>query len=130
MLALGREAEAGEAFAAAAAIDPFNLVAADGLAALALRRGDPAEARRLADSVLAREPGWPGAVLTLAGAELAEGQAQKAEAALANLLGDARLTPADRPVAIGLHGDALDATGRHAEAFAAWREANALQAEQ
>ncbi len=130
LLALGREAEAGEAFAAAAAIDPANLVAADGLAALALRRGETGEARRLAAAVLAREPGWPGAVLTLAGAELAEGRAQEAEVALAALLGDGRLTPADRPLVVGLHGDALDALGRHAEAFAAWREANALQAEQ
>ena len=129
LLALGREDAAGADFAAAAALDPANLVALDGLAAVALRRGDAAGARRLAEQVLAREPGWPGAVLTLAGAELAEGQAQKAEAMLGRLLDDTVLAPLDRALAIGLRGDALAALGRHEAAFAAWSEANALQAE-
>jgi len=40
---------------------------------LALRDGDAAGARRLAGAVLAREPGFPSAVMTLAGADLAEG---------------------------------------------------------
>ncbi|HYD11426.1 MAG TPA: sulfotransferase [Allosphingosinicella sp.] len=127
LLALGREAEALADFEGAAAVDPDNLIALDGLAALALRRGAAAEARELAARVLAREPGWPGAVLTLAGADLAEGKPEAAEAALAALLGDARLAPVDRALAIGLRGDALDALGRHAEAFAAWGGANKLE---
>lgn len=129
LLALGREAEAGEAFAAAAAVDPANLIAVDGLAALALRRGEAGEARRLAEAVLAREPGWPGAVLTLAGADLAEARPAAAEAALAALLGNERLASVDRALAMGLRGDALDALGRYREAFAAWTDANGLQAE-
>jgi tetratricopeptide (TPR) repeat protein len=129
LLALGREAEAGADFAAATAVDAGNLIALDGLAALALRRGETAEARSLAQEVLAREPGWPGAVLTLAGADLGEGRSDAAESALAGLLADKRLAEVDRALAIGLRGDALDSLGRHEEAFAAWRAANALQAE-
>ena len=127
LMALARLNEARADYAAAAAADPNNLLAANGLAALALRRGDAAEARRQAEAVLAREPGFPGAVTTLAGADLAEGRPGAAEAALAMLLGDARLDPIDRAMAWGLRGDALDAMGRFAEAFAAWQEANALQ---
>ena len=127
LMALARLDEARADYEAAAAIDPGNLVAANGLAALALRRGEPAEARLLAGAVLAREPGFPGAVTTLAGADLAEGRPGAAEAALQILLGDARLDPVDRAIAISLRGDALDALGRFAEAFAAWREAKALQ---
>src|SRR6218665_707395 len=62
-------------YEAAAGTGPGNVLAANGLAALALRRGDPAEARRQAEAVLAREPGFPGAVMTLAGADLAAGRA-------------------------------------------------------
>lgn len=127
LMALARLNEARRDYEAAAAHDPNNLIAVNGLAALALRRGDPAEARRLAAEVLAREPDFPGAVMTLAGAELAEGRAAGAEAALGSLIGDSRLDPIDRAIAWGLRGDALDALGRFAEAFEAWRESNALQ---
>ncbi|HTU12533.1 MAG TPA: sulfotransferase [Allosphingosinicella sp.] len=129
LLALGRNDEARADFEASRAADPANLIAADGLAALALGDGDAAAARTLAGQVLAREPGWPSAVLTLAGADLAEARAAEAEAALAALLADARLSPVDRALATGLRGDALEGLGRHGEAFAAWRESNGLQAE-
>jgi tetratricopeptide (TPR) repeat protein len=126
-IGLTRLDEARADFAAAVAIDPGNLIAINGLAALALERGELAEARRLADAVLAREPDFPGAVTTLAGADLAEGRPAAAEAALASLLGDPRPDIWDRALAWGLRGDALDALGRFAEAFAAWTEGNALQ---
>jgi tetratricopeptide (TPR) repeat protein len=127
LMALARLNEARADYEAAAAADPGNLLAANGLAALALRRGEPAEARRQAEAVLAREAGFPGAVLTLAGADIAEGRPEAAEAALGALAGDARLDPLDRAIAWGVRGDALDALGRHREAFAAWRECNDLQ---
>jgi tetratricopeptide (TPR) repeat protein len=129
LMALARIEEARKDFEAAMAIDPHNLVALNGFAALVLRDGDAARARRLAAQVLAREPGFPSAVLTLAGADLAEGRADEAAAALAALLGDARVAdPRDRAIAWGLNGDALDALGRHKQAFAAWSESSALQA--
>lgn len=126
-MALGRPEAARADYAAAAGIDPANLVAANGLAMLALRRGETEEARRLAGTVLAREPGFPEAVTTLAGADLAEGGPAEAEAALADLLADKRLAAADRAAATSLRGDALDALGRFGEAWAAWREANDLE---
>ena len=127
LMALARLNAARADYEAAARADPGNLLAANGLAALALRRGDPAEARRQAEAVLAREPGFPGAVTTLAGADIAEGRPAAAEAALGELLKDQRLDPVDRAMASGLRGDALDAQGEYAGAFAAWTESNALQ---
>ncbi|MEA3014218.1 MAG: hypothetical protein QOD42_2763 [Sphingomonadales bacterium] len=129
LTALARLGAARRDFEAALAIDPDNLVALNGLAALVLRDGDAARARRLAGAVLAREPGFPGAVMTLAGADLAEGRAEESAAALGALIADPRLAdPLDRALASGLRGDALDALGRHRQAFAAWGEANQLQA--
>src|SRR5205085_2000928 len=95
LMALARLNAARADYEAAAALDPANLIAANGLAALALMRGDLAEARRQAEAVLAREPGFPGAVTTLAGADLAEGRPEAAATALAALLEDKRPTPVD-----------------------------------
>jgi tetratricopeptide (TPR) repeat protein len=129
LTALGRLEEARGDFEAALAVDPLNLVALDGLAALVLRDGDAAGARALAGQVLAREPGFPSAVMTLAGAAIAQGRAEEAAAALTTLIGDSRFAdPLDRALAWGLRGDALDSLGLPAEAFAAWGEAKALQA--
>jgi tetratricopeptide (TPR) repeat protein len=126
LTALSRIGDARRDFEAAAAIDPGHVVALDGLAGLALRRGETAAARRLAGEALARAPGLAGAILTLARADLAEGEAGKAEAAARGLAADANTSPKDRVIALGLLGDALDAQRRFAEAFAAWGEANEL----
>jgi tetratricopeptide (TPR) repeat protein len=126
LTALMKLNEARRDFEAAAAIDPDNLVAANGLAALALRRGETGAARRLALTVLARRPGFPGAAMTLAGADIADGRAAEAESALRALTRDPGIAPADRALAWGLLGDALDAQEKHAEAFAAWRESNSV----
>jgi tetratricopeptide (TPR) repeat protein len=126
LTALMKLNDARRDFEAAAAIDPGNLIAANGLAALALRRGEAGEARRLALQVLARRPGFPGAVMTLAGADIAEARTAEAASALRGLSGDERIAPMDRAIALGLLGDALDIDEKFAEAFAAWRDANAL----
>jgi tetratricopeptide (TPR) repeat protein len=127
LVALARLNDARRDFEAALAIDPGNLIALNGLAVLALRRGDPIEARELATQVVARQPDFPEALTTLAGADLAEGQARAAEARLRLLLADQRLPAADRAMAQGLLGDTLDAQGRFGEAFAAWAAGNALR---
>jgi tetratricopeptide (TPR) repeat protein len=114
-------------FERALAVDPGNLVALAELAALALQRGDPAEARALAGQVRARQPDFPGALVTLAGADIAEGKAGAGEARLRVLLGDSRLQPIDQAQARGMLGDALDAQGRFDEAFAAWSVGNRLR---
>ena len=130
LVALARLNDARRDFEAALALEPGNLVALDGLAALALRRGDNQAARELASRVTARQPDYPEALMTLAGADFAEGQAAISESRLRVLLRDKKLPPADRALAQGLLGDSLDAQGRSGEAFAAWRAGNALRAEQ
>jgi len=129
-IALARLNAARSDFEAALAIEPGNLVALNGLAALALRRGDSGEARELASRVAARQPDFPEAMMTLAGADIAEGNAGIAESRLRVLLRDRKLPAADRALAQGLLGDSLDAQRRFGEAFAAWQAGNALRAEQ
>jgi tetratricopeptide (TPR) repeat protein len=127
LVALARLNEARRDFEAALAMAPGNLIALNGLAALALRRGDPIEARERATQVTQRQPDFPEALMTLAGADIAEGQARAGEARLRLLLADRKLPPADRALAQGLLGDALDAEGRFAEAFAAYAAGNKLR---
>lgn len=126
LVALARRPEARRDYEAALAIDPANLVAINGLAVLALDRHDLAEARRLALQVAAREPGYPGAMLTLAGADLADAKPGLAEARLRLLLADPRLAAADAADARLMLGEALDGLGRFEEAFAAFEEGNGL----
>jgi tetratricopeptide (TPR) repeat protein len=127
LIALARLNEARRDFEAALTIEPGNLVALNGLAALALRRGETVEAREYATQVIARQPDYPEALMTLAGADIAEDQARAGEARLRLLLADRKLPPADRAMAQGLLGDALDAEGRFAEAFAAYAAGNKLR---
>jgi tetratricopeptide (TPR) repeat protein len=127
LVALARLNEARRDFEAALALDEGNFVALGGMAALALQRGDAAEAAALARRVLDRAPGFPDALMTLAGAEIAEGRSGSAEARLIALLADPGLPPLERALAHGLLGDALDAQRRFADAFAAYREGNRLR---
>jgi tetratricopeptide (TPR) repeat protein len=124
LVALSRLVEAKKDFEQALALDPANLIAMSGLAALAIRRGDPAAARAFAARVLAREPGFPQSVMALAGADLADGRPAEAERDLRALIGDSRVVPPDRALALGRLGDALDAQRRFGAAFAAWQESN------
>jgi hypothetical protein len=94
------------------------------LASIATHRGEHAEARRWAEQLLVRVPGFPDALLSLAAAELADGAAERAESLLRGLLTDPRAGPADRARAQGLLGDVLDAAGRYGEAFAAYSACN------
>ena len=128
LVALARLVEGRRAFEAACALDR-NLVAVNGLAALALRRGDPAEARRLAAQVAARQPNYHEALTTLAGADIAEGLPGEAEIRLRHVLEGPHLPPLDRAIALGTLGDALDAQGRFHEAYAAYDECNRIRRE-
>jgi Tfp pilus assembly protein PilF len=123
LVALSRLVEARRDFERARTLDPSNLVALGGLAALAVRRGDTAGARVLASQVLEREPDFPAAATTLAEVEIAEGHSAQAQARLRRMLGGGMLHPHDRAIAEGLLGDALDTQGRFPEAFAAYEAA-------
>lgn len=122
--ALGDLQAAEAAYRKALELQPANLAACAGLASLASRRGRTAEARALAEQVLAAQPNYPDAVMVLAQADVAEGRPQDGEARLYELLQDPRPTVEQRALAQGLLGDVLDAQDRTGEAFAAYDTCN------
>ncbi len=124
LIALGSLGLARSSHLRALELDPGNLAAMGSLASIATHRGEHAEARRWAEQLLARVPGFPDGVLSLAAAELADGAAERAESLLRGLLADPRAGPSDRARAQGLLGDVLDAAGRYGEAFAAYAACN------
>jgi tetratricopeptide (TPR) repeat protein len=124
LIALGSLGLARASHLRALELDPDNLAALGALASIATHRGEHAEARRWAEQLLARVPGFPDAVLSLAAAELAGGALDRAEARLRELLADRRAGPTDRARALGLLGDVLDAAARYEEAFHAYRACN------
>ncbi len=124
LIALGSLGLARESHLRALELDPGNLAAMGSLASIATHRGEHAEARRWAEQLLARVPGFPDGVLSLAAAELTDGAIERAETLLRGLLADPRAGPSDRARAQGLLGDVLDAAGRYGEAFAAYSACN------
>jgi tetratricopeptide (TPR) repeat protein len=103
---------------------PDNAAAMSGLASIRSRRGAYGDARAMAEQAVARIPDLPEAVMTLAAADLGEGDAVGSEERLRALLADPRPAPLERALAKGMLGDALDAQDRIAEAFEAYREGN------
>jgi tetratricopeptide (TPR) repeat protein len=126
LIALGSLGLAQASHQRALELDPNNLAAMGSLASIATHRGEHAAARRWAERLLARVPGFPDAVLSLAAADLAGGATAQAESALRALLADARAGATDRARAFSLLGDVLDTAGRYAEAFEAYRAGNDL----
>lgn len=124
LIALGWLGRARDSHLRALELEPGNLAAMAALASIASHRGDHEEARGWAEKVLQLVPNFPDAVLSLAAAELAGGDAAKSEALLRQLLADARVAPSDRARAQGLLGDVLDTSGRYADAFAAYTTCN------
>jgi tetratricopeptide (TPR) repeat protein len=123
-LALGEIARAEASYQRALELDPRQCLALAGLAHLAVSRGAHAQARRYAEQALALVPGIPGAVMSLAAADLGERRASEAEARIRPLLEDPRLTDRERAHAQGVLGDVLDAQQRTTEAFAAYAACN------
>jgi len=124
LIALGSLGLARSSHLRALELDPENLAAMGSLASIATHRGEHAEARRWAGELLARVPGFPDGVLSLAAAELADGALEHAASLLRGLLADPRAGPSDRARAQGLLGDVLDAGGRYVEALAAYSACN------
>ncbi len=129
LIALGALGQAQASHLRALELDPDNMAAMGSLASIATHRGEHAGARRWAERLLARAPGFPDAVLSVAAADLAGGATARAETALRALLADRRAGARDRARALGLLGDVLDAAGRYAEAFAAYSACNELTAQ-
>jgi len=123
--AIGDIRGAEAAYLRAVELQPQSLIALSGLASIASRRGRHAEARALAERVVAGEPDYPDAVMVLAAADLADDRPAESEARLRRLMADPRVTPVQRALAEGLLGDVLDAQDRIPEAFAAYMACNA-----
>ncbi|MCX7057143.1 MAG: sulfotransferase [Proteobacteria bacterium] len=124
LIALGSLGLARESHLKALDLDPNNIVAMAALASIATHRGEHAEARLWAERTLARVPGYPDAMLSLAAAELSGRGYAEAEALLQGVIADPRAGAYDKARARGLLGDALDALGRYDEAFAAYSACN------
>jgi tetratricopeptide (TPR) repeat protein len=121
---LGEIAAAETSFRRALEIEPGHAIALAGLGHIASSRGDYPAAHAWAEKALEGMPGFPGAVMTLAAADLHQRRASEAEGGLRALLDDERLTELERAYATGLLGDSLDAQSRPAEAFAAYGACN------
>ena len=91
--ALGRPEAAETAFRRAHELQPDNLLALSGLASVADRKGEHAQARAFAEQVLAAEPGYPDAVLVLARADLAARDFEAAETRVRAMIADPRTPP-------------------------------------
>ncbi len=124
---LGRVDEAMALYVRALAGDPQWFEAAFNLALLAVDAGDWASADHWLAPLQARHPDAPN--LRWLGARVALGRGDFAAAhdQLRRLLSDPRLGPEQRADALLLAGEALDALGRFAEAFAAAVQGKALQ---
>ncbi len=124
LMALGALGAAKQSHLRAFELEPKNFSATAALASIATHRGQHAEARGWAERTLAAAPGFPDAVLSMAAADLAEGDPASAEKRLRQLINDSRAGAADRARATGLLGDVFDATGRYDEAFEAYGTCN------
>jgi tetratricopeptide (TPR) repeat protein len=126
LISLGALGKARASHLRALDLDPSNLAAQVSLALIATHRGEHDEARSRAREVLARLPGFPDAILSLAAAELAAGATDSAQLLIVQVLNNARAGAAEKARAHGLLGDVLDAAGRYAEAFGAYSACNEI----
>ncbi|HUO90348.1 MAG TPA: sulfotransferase [Rhizomicrobium sp.] len=121
---LGELDLAWEAYQRSRTLDPGLVDATARLAGLAARRGDRAEARALAEQVLARDPRHAVAVFSHVMADLAEGNFAEAERRARAVAADPATAAQARISAMNFVADALDGQGRPDEAFALYAEAN------
>jgi tetratricopeptide (TPR) repeat protein len=124
LIALGALGSARQSHLRALDIEPRNLAAMAALGSIATHRGQHAEARQWAERTLEIAPGFPDAVLSLAAADLADGDLKSAETRLAQLIVDSRAGPTDRAQATGLLADVFHAAGRYPDALEAYTTCN------
>jgi tetratricopeptide (TPR) repeat protein len=121
---LGELDAAWEDYRRAVALDPALHDASARLAGLAARRGDHAEARALAETVLAVLPKHAIASFAHIVADLAEGRYAEAERRARAVAADPDVFIQARLQAENFIADALDGQGRAAEAFSFYTQAN------
>lgn len=120
------ESEAGRShYEKAVALDPKDADSLAGLAELAQRRGDYAEARALIDRTFALNPDHPVANIALAALHVAKGALVRADSLVRKLLANGRIAPPDHAIVMGILGDVRHAQKRYGEAFEAYTAAAA-----
>lgn len=119
---LGALDSAKSAWERAVSLDPNRADAMAGLSGLAARRRDWETARRLAERATALDPALTDATMHLARIDIGVGQFDAAGRRLRELIGRPDMKPLARANAKIMLGDALDAAGRHDEAFAAYAD--------
>jgi Tfp pilus assembly protein PilF len=97
------------------------------LAWLAVQRGDTKPARDYALRALRSDPQQPSAPLSLAAADLADGQYEAVLTRMQPLASDDNPSDTNRSIAQGLIGDAFDALGRTDDAFATYAASQATE---
>jgi tetratricopeptide (TPR) repeat protein len=116
---------ARSAYQQAIQLDPDYVEALASLAWLEAQAGDAASARMHGEHALALSPSHVLARMALASAALQQRDLPAAAAHLSTLTQERGLTPVNRSIVVGLIGDFQDASGRPAEAFAAYTASNA-----
>jgi len=124
---LSRIDEAAGLFKHALAIQPDLFDAGLGLAMLAVEAGDWPQAARLVQDLRARHGPSPAAGWLAAKIALGRNDFEAARSDITLMLADDRLPPDQRAEALLLHGEALDALDRPAEAFDAFVAGKAIQ---
>ncbi|HEX8232460.1 MAG TPA: sulfotransferase [Caulobacteraceae bacterium] len=123
--ALGQLQGAMDCYRRANELEPNYPGPLAGAASLALRLGEFERARGAAEQALKLGSRRSGALLTLAQLDLAETHPEHARVRLETALAGGALTALHVPDARVLLGDALDAEGKRAEAFASWSSGKA-----
>jgi tetratricopeptide (TPR) repeat protein len=124
LIALGLLGQATRSHLRALELQPGNFVSMAALASIATQRGQHTEARHWAEQALQVAPGFPDALLSLAAAELAGGNAEAAKRLLQQIIVEPRAGELDRARAAGLLADVFDSLGRYDEAFETYQSCN------
>lgn len=124
LLVMGELNEADASYQVALEIHPQHQIALAGIAMLSSMRGDHERALSFGEAALQIDKQLPDAVISVAGALLAAGDAFAAHAKLKSLLSTDSLQTLDRSRAETLLADILDAQGTCDQAFALYTRAN------
>jgi len=113
---------AESAWRRAVALDPRHADAWAGLSGLAVRRREWSDAKASAEKALAFDPRQTDAMMNLARIDMGQGDHAGAARRVREAIDLPFLKPLARANCKIMLGDALDAQGRHQEAFAAYKE--------
>lgn len=127
LMELGERADARRCFERALMTDPRHVESVASLADLAEKENRLDDARRLTRQALTLAPGFLPARAVEARLALRGGEAAVAESILRDVLEQPRLRPSLEATARSALGQALEAQGRYAEAFAAFTAANEVE---